>query len=56
VAPEPEVEVVPVDVPHLVAPAVETPVIRWDINDLHNLLGHAHFEAIKKSAKYYNKW
>jgi hypothetical protein len=29
------------------------PVIRRDINAMHNLMGHAHFDAIKRSAKYY---
>jgi hypothetical protein len=29
------------------------PVIRRDINAMHNLMGHAHFDAIKHSAKYY---
>jgi hypothetical protein len=53
-APEPAKEAVPLDAPILVPPTVVTPVIRRDINDLHNLLGHAHFDAIKKSAKYYN--
>jgi hypothetical protein len=27
------------------------PVIRRDINTMHNLMGHAHFDAIKLSAK-----
>jgi hypothetical protein len=40
------------DIP--IPPAIEIPAIRRDINDLHNLLGHAHFDAIKKSAKYYS--
>jgi hypothetical protein len=29
------------------------PVICRDINAMHNLMGHAHFDAIKRSAKYY---
>jgi hypothetical protein len=53
-APEPAKEAVPLDAPILVPPTVVTPVIRWDKNDLHKLLGHAHFDAIKKSAKHYN--
>jgi hypothetical protein len=56
---EPDVpadENVPVDVPILsIPPAVVTPIVHWDINDLHDLLGHANFEAIEKSEKYYNK-
>jgi hypothetical protein len=30
------------------------PVVTWDVNDLPKLLGHAHFDAIKHSAKYCN--
>jgi hypothetical protein len=30
------------------------PVVTWDVNDLYNLLGPAHLDAIKRSAKYYN--
>jgi hypothetical protein len=34
-------------------PAIVVPVIRWDINNLHNLMGHSHYNAIKRGAKYY---
>jgi hypothetical protein len=29
------------------------PVIHRDINAMHNLMGHAHFDAIERIAKYY---
>jgi hypothetical protein len=38
----------------LLDPPLPPPVVTWDVNDLHNLFGHAHFDAIKHSAKYYN--
>jgi hypothetical protein len=46
----------PWDVPDAPPPDIDPPppVVTWDVNDLHNLLGHAHFDAIKRSAKYYN--
>jgi hypothetical protein len=46
---EGQIQVDAIDIP--VPPAIEIPVIRRNINDLHN---HAHFDTIKKSAKYYN--
>jgi hypothetical protein len=51
----------PAEVPTTVAeappngdPVPEPLVIKRDVNDLHHLFGHEHFDAIKRSAKYYN--
>jgi hypothetical protein len=40
-------------VPTIPDPNPTVPAIRRDINATHNLMGHAHFDAIKRSAKYY---
>jgi hypothetical protein len=29
-------------------------VVKRDVNDLHHMFGHAHCDAIERSAKYYN--
>jgi hypothetical protein len=56
VVPDPEAsaEPVPDAPPPANDPTTPPPVVTWDVNDLHNLLRYAHFDAIKRSAKYYN--
>jgi hypothetical protein len=55
VFPDPDsfVEQVPDAPPPDIDPSLPHPVVTWDVNDLHSLLGHALFDAIKRSAKYY---
>jgi hypothetical protein len=48
ITPSDEEAVIPV-----VPPAIMVPMIHWDINDLHNLMGHAHYDAMKRSPTHY---
>jgi gag-polypeptide of LTR copia-type/Zinc knuckle len=43
-----------IEAPPVAAMVPERPMITRDVNDLHHMFGHAHFDAIKRSAKYYN--
>jgi hypothetical protein len=43
-----------VEAPPEAAPIPERPMVTRDVNDLHHMFGHAHFDAIKRSGKYYN--
>jgi hypothetical protein len=42
------------EAPPTEAPVPKPPVVKRNVNELHHMFGHAHFDAIKQSAKYYN--
>jgi hypothetical protein len=48
----PDQGVVP-NIPDQTPTVAAIPVICRDVNAMHNIMGHAHFDAIKCSAKYY---